>query len=96
VLGRQLDSAIARHARVEFDWAKADSGILLNECADQLATRGVHGTTYFPGPMIEPPPDEIESTEEFVMRDEDVTRWDEWDEHERIVPGQSQECRSSD
>jgi hypothetical protein len=37
--------------------------------------------------MIETPPDEIESTEEFVTRAEDVTRWDEWDEDEHIVPG---------
>jgi hypothetical protein len=27
---------------------------------------------------------EIESTEEFVMNDEDVTRWDEWNEDEHI------------
>jgi hypothetical protein len=87
VLWRELDAAIARHARVEFDWAKVHSGILLNECADQLATRRVNGTIHFPGPMIETPPDESESAEEFVMSDEDVTCWYDWNEDEHIVPG---------
>jgi hypothetical protein len=31
--------------------------------------------------------DEIESTEEFEMRDDDVTCWVDWDEDEHIVPG---------
>jgi ribonuclease HI len=59
VLLRELDAAIGRHARVEFDWAKAHSGILLNECADELATRGVQGRTYFPAAMIEAQPEEM-------------------------------------
>jgi ribonuclease HI len=87
VFWRELDAAIARHTRVEFDWAKAHSGILLNKCTDQLASRAVNGTTYFPGPMIETPPGEVESSEEFVMRDEDVTRCDEWDDDEHTAPG---------
>jgi hypothetical protein len=37
--------------------------------------------------MIETPPDKIESTEVFVMEDEERTRWDEWDEDKHIVPG---------
>jgi hypothetical protein len=87
VLWCELDTAIGQHARVEFDWAKAHSGILLNECADQLATRGVTGGAYFPAAMVETPPDEIESTKEFEMSDEDVTRTADWDEQEHIAPG---------
>jgi ribonuclease HI len=34
-LWRKMDTAVARHARVEFAWVKSHSGILLNECADQ-------------------------------------------------------------
>jgi hypothetical protein len=87
VLWREVDTAISRHPRIEFDWAKAHSGILLNDCADQLATRVVSGTSYFPGPMIKTPPEEIESSEEFVMADEDATRWEDWDEKDHIAPG---------
>jgi hypothetical protein len=36
--------------------------------------------------MIETPPDEIESTEEFVMGDEDVTREADWDQDNHVVP----------
>jgi hypothetical protein len=36
--------------------------------------------------MIETPPAEVESTEEFEMRDADVTRWVDWDENEHISP----------
>jgi hypothetical protein len=36
--------------------------------------------------MIETPPDEIESSEEFVSNDEDVTRWEEWDDEGNIAP----------
>jgi ribonuclease HI len=43
-----LESAIARHRRVEFTWVKAHSGLLRNEIADTLATRGVKGGKYCP------------------------------------------------
>jgi hypothetical protein len=87
VLWRELDAAIGRHTRVEFDCAKAHGGVLLNECADQLATRGVKGTSNFPGEIPKTPAEEIESEEEFVMNDEDVTREADWDEFEHIAPG---------
>jgi ribonuclease HI len=38
-----LESAIERHRRVEFSWVKAHSGLIHNEIADTLATRGVKG-----------------------------------------------------
>jgi hypothetical protein len=41
---------------------KAHIGILLTECANQLATRVVN---------------EVESEEELVMEDRDVTQWEE-------------------
>jgi hypothetical protein len=37
--------------------------------------------------MTETAPDEIESSEEFVFNDNEVTLWDEWDEDEHIAPG---------
>jgi ribonuclease HI len=37
----RLDAAIEKHTRVEFTWVKAHSGILHNEVANTLATRGV-------------------------------------------------------
>jgi ribonuclease HI len=40
-----LETAIGRHQCVEFAWVKAHSGLLHNEIADTLATRGVNGTT---------------------------------------------------
>jgi ribonuclease HI len=40
-----LDAAVARHRHIEFTWVKAHSGILHNEIADTLATRGVKGST---------------------------------------------------
>jgi hypothetical protein len=43
--------------------------------------------------MIETPPDEIEGSEVFAMRDEDVTLWDKWGEDGHIAPG-TMEVRS--
>jgi ribonuclease HI len=43
-----LDAAIAIHERVEFSWVKAHSGLVHNEVADTLATRGFKGSTYCP------------------------------------------------
>jgi hypothetical protein len=37
--------------------------------ANQLATRGVKGTSDFPGEIVETPAEEIENEEEFVMND---------------------------
>jgi hypothetical protein len=59
----------------------------LNERADKPATRGVKGTANFPGEIVETLAQEIESEEEFVMNDNDVTREEDWDEFEDISPG---------
>jgi ribonuclease HI len=62
-LWRELDSAIARQESVVCTWVKAPSGILLKECADQLATRAVNGGSC--GPAIVTPDDEAVSEKEF-------------------------------
>jgi hypothetical protein len=74
---------VARQARVTFTWVKAHSGILLNECADQLARRSVGGSSYCSPVEI---PNEVESRQEFEMADEDVTQWDDWSELEQRPP----------
>jgi hypothetical protein len=69
--GELLDAAIAGHRHVEFTWVKAHSGILLNECADLLATRGVAGCSYdgeIPVTLV--PAEEPESSEEFLIGDD--------------------------
>jgi hypothetical protein len=70
----ELDSAIARQARVEFTWVKAYSGILLNECADQLATRAAMASSC--GPELVVSPEDIESEEKSVM-------WEDWRDPKR-------------
>jgi hypothetical protein len=58
------------------DRAKAHIGILLNECADQLATRAVLGNSS--GREFTVPPEDIASEAELVMGDDEVTRWEDW------------------
>jgi hypothetical protein len=70
--------------RVELTWIKAHSGILLNECADQLATKAVGGNSYGPETVVAP--DEPDSEEELVMADEDVTMWEEWSGPKHLPP----------
>jgi ribonuclease HI len=41
-LWERLIAGVNRMRRVEWSWVKAHNGRLLNECADMLATRGVH------------------------------------------------------
>jgi ribonuclease HI len=79
-LWRELDTAIAYQSRVAFTWAKAQSGILLNECGDQLAMHALSGRSY--GPELAVPPNEPESDQEFVLEDDDVTQWEDWGDHE--------------
>jgi hypothetical protein len=40
-LWQALVHTAARHARVEWSWVRAHSGLVLNECVDVLATRGI-------------------------------------------------------
>jgi hypothetical protein len=55
---------------------------LQDECEDQLATRTVGGIAF--GPEIAVPPDDPESEEEFVMRDDDVTQREDWIDPEHL------------
>jgi ribonuclease HI len=59
-----LEAAIARHRRVEFTWVKAHSGILQNEIADTLATRGVNGSTYCPTNRFDHLPEDTETEDD--------------------------------
>jgi hypothetical protein len=81
-----LETAIARHRCIEFSWVKAHSGLLHNEIADTLATRGVKGTSYCPTDWFdELPPDtgQEEEDDKSILKTEVITQTDEWadDEH---------------
>jgi hypothetical protein len=67
-----LETAIGRHQRVEFGWVKAHSGILLNEIADTLATRGVNGTTYCPTDWFDELPDDTEQEDDPIIPDTEM------------------------
>jgi hypothetical protein len=79
-LWRSLDSDFARHQRVEFASVNGHSGILLNECADQLATRAIQGSSSCPTPNFDVLPDQPESDVELVIGDNEVTRREDWDD----------------
>jgi ribonuclease HI len=80
-----LEAAVARHRRIELTWVKAHSGILHNEVADTLATRGVKGTTYCPINLFDQlPPDTEEEDDSSIPPTEVITQTDEFgadDEH---------------
>jgi hypothetical protein len=84
ILWRKLETAIARTERVQFTWVKAHSGILLNECGDQLATRGVKGSSH--GTIAPIPINELESQQELEMDDDDITQWDDWHVTDQLPP----------
>jgi ribonuclease HI len=73
-LWRELGTAIARQVIAEFRWVKAHSGILLDECVDQLAIRAVMGNSC--GPEFTVSPEDIENEDEHVMAEEEVTQWE--------------------
>jgi ribonuclease HI len=85
MLWRGLDTSISLHIRVEFMWVHAHSGILLNECADQLATRVVNGLSHGPETIFQQ--GESASEEEFVMDQEDVAQRDHWSDPEHLPRG---------
>jgi hypothetical protein len=80
-----LESAIARHRRVEFTWVKAHSGLLHNEVADTLATRGVKGGTYCPVSWSDVLPADTETEDDpNIPQTELITQTEEFgadDEH---------------
>jgi hypothetical protein len=86
-LWREPDTAIARHRHVEFTWVKAHSGILLNECANQLPKRGVAGDSYSEEiPGIPVPADELESSQELEISEEEATRFKDWEDPDHLPP----------
>jgi hypothetical protein len=59
---------------------------LLNECAGQVATRAVGGSSY--GPEFPVPPNEPESEEELVLADDEVAQWEDWCDPDRCPRNQ--------
>jgi hypothetical protein len=82
-----LDSAISRHERVEFTWVKAHSGILHNEIADTLATRGVNGGTYSPVSWFDQLPADTETEDDpNIPQTEVITQTDKFGADEEHLP----------
>jgi ribonuclease HI len=74
-----LETAISRQRCVEFAWVKAHSGLLHNEIADTLATRGVNWTTYCPTDWFDELPDDTEQEDDPNIPDTEViTQTEEW------------------
>jgi hypothetical protein len=82
-----LDAAVARHKRIEFTWVKAHSGILHNEVADTLATRGVKGSTYCPINWFDQLPADTEGEDDpSIPLSEVITQTDEFGPDEEHLP----------
>jgi hypothetical protein len=83
-----LDEAIGLHRRVEFSWVKAHPGLIHNEIADTLATRGVRGGSYCPTNRFDelPPDTEPEDVPEARDVDSIVKQVDEYDEDTHLPP----------
>jgi ribonuclease HI len=82
-----LESAVARHRRVEFTWVKAHSGILHNEVADTLATRGVKGGSYCPVSWFDNLPEDTETEDDpNIPQTEVITQTDEFGADEEHLP----------
>jgi ribonuclease HI len=82
-----LEAAIARHRRIEFTWVKPHSGILHNEIADTLATRGVKGTTYCPINWFDQLPEDTETEDDLnIPPTEIITQTDEFGADEEHLP----------
>jgi hypothetical protein len=80
-----LEAAVARHRHIEFTWVKAHSGLLHNEIADTLATRGAMGSTYCPTNRFDVlPADTEEEDDPAIPSTEVIAQTDEFgadDEH---------------
>jgi hypothetical protein len=82
-----LEKAIARHRCIEFTWVKAHSGLLHNDIADSLATRGVKGGTYCPIYWFDRlPPDTEEEDDPSISASEVITQTDEFGADEEHLP----------
>jgi hypothetical protein len=76
-----------RHRRVEFTWVKAHSGILHNEIADTLATRGVKGSTYCPTNRFDQLPEDTETEDEpNISLSEVITQTEEFGADDLHLP----------
>jgi ribonuclease HI len=77
-----LDAAIALHRHVEFSWVKAHSGLLHNEIADTLATRGVTASSCCPTNRFDVLPEDTEPDDVFDSQSAVpvITHTDEWDD----------------
>jgi hypothetical protein len=82
-----LETAVARHAGVNFTWVKARSGLVHNEIADTLATKGVKGTTYCPTDWFDELPDDTEQEDDpNIPETEVITQMEEWVDDSRLPP----------
>jgi ribonuclease HI len=82
-----LETAIARHRCIEFTSVKARSGLLHNEIADTLATRGVKGSSYCPTDWFDKrPPDTEEEDDVSIPISEVITQMDEFGADEEHLP----------
>jgi ribonuclease HI len=74
-----LETAIDRHRCIEFTSVKAHSGLLHNEIADTLATRGLKGSSYCPTDWFDKlPPDTEEEDDQSIQFSEVITQTDEF------------------
>jgi ribonuclease HI len=85
-LWQGLISLSERHARIEWQCVKAHSGILLSECADVLARRGVDkdglpdNTPQFMVPMREDTDSEEYVLQMVRIRWKMIGEWNKWNE----------------
>jgi hypothetical protein len=81
-----LHVAIAQHRRVEFSCVKAHSGLLHNEIADTLATRGVRGSTFCPTDRFDALPADTKPEDVPEMRGVDplITQTEEYNSEDSM------------
>jgi ribonuclease HI len=93
-LWRELDAQIARHKLGQFSWVNAHSGIVHNEIADTLATRGAGESSYCPTNRYDELPGDTETEDRLEMRDVDqlITQDDELDEDLHLPTFSTEVC----
>jgi ribonuclease HI len=77
-LWQKLFEMVGRHRMVEWSWVKDHSRILLNECADMLATKGVENEPSQGLVQYVVPVGEDTDSREYVLNDGEETTMDEW------------------
>jgi hypothetical protein len=88
-----LDVEIARHRLVQFPWVKTHSWIVLNEIADNRATRGVNGSSNCPTNRFGQLPEDTEPEDgpELSRSAPVITQTAEWDEEIHLPPFSTQQ-----